>query len=179
MNDSELLELLRSDENAGMDALIKRYSGLVFSVVRSIMAGKCDSSEVEDCVTDVFLRFRNGLPTFVPKASVKNYLAVIARNAALNCVRNKCPTYSVDDFALELPDGGDLEEEVCRKLLLRSVLDEIKRMGSPDSDILMRKYYFLQPSKEIARSLGMSVQAVDTRAHRAVERLKAKFGGQL
>lgn len=180
MKDDELLELLRSDENAGTEALIKQYSGLVYSVVRNILAGQCDSSEIEDCVTDVFLRFRGGLSTFVPKASVKNYLAVIARNTALNCIRNKCPTYSVDDdFFLELPDGGDLEEEVCRKLLLRSVLDEIKRMGSPDRDILMRKYYFLQSSKEIARSLGMSAQAVDTRAHRAVERLKEKFGGQL
>ena len=56
MKDDELLTLLRSDENAGTEALIKQYSGLVYSVVRNILAGKCDSSEIEDCVTDVFLR---------------------------------------------------------------------------------------------------------------------------
>ena len=51
-------------------------------------------------------------------------------------------------------------------------------MGSPDAQILIRKYYFGQGSKEIAGELGLSVSDVDTRTHRAMEKLRNKFGGK-
>ena len=51
-------------------------------------------------------------------------------------------------------------------------------MGHPDSDIMFRKYYLGQSSKTIAEKLNMTVSNVDTRAHRAVERLRTKFKGE-
>ena len=43
MTDHKLLQLLRTDRNKGMTLLIREYSGLVFSVVRGILADICDS----------------------------------------------------------------------------------------------------------------------------------------
>ncbi len=181
MKDEKLLELLRSDPSAGMDQLIRRYSGLIFAIVRERLAACCDSSEIEDCVTDVFLKFRSGLPTFVPKASLKNYLGVIARNTAEHYRRNRVPTEPLEDedgFFIEIPDSVDVAEEVAREQALEALLDEIRRLGPPDSDILIRKYYLGQSSKKIAGDLKMTVSNVDTRAHRAGEKLRNKFGGK-
>ena len=50
-------------------------------------------------------------------------------------------------------------------------------MGHPDSDILFRKYYLGQSSKFIATKLNLTVSNVNTRAHRAVRKLRGKFGG--
>ncbi len=177
MKDEKLLELLRTDPNAGMDVLIGAYSGLVFAVVRARLSAVCDSSEIEDCVTDVFLNFQKGLGAFVPRSSVKNYLAVIARNTAAMYLRNRIKTAPIeeDGFVIEIPDGGDIAEEAAEKQLLESIWEEIKLMGHPDSGILIRKYYFGQSSKKIAADLGMKVSNVDTRAHRAIEKLRKKF----
>ena len=178
MRDEKLLELLKSDANAGMERLIRQYSGLVFAVCRGRLGRVCDSSEIEDCVTDVFLKFYSGLGSFVPKASIKTYLCVIARNTALNCLRSRRGSGPTEELTAELPDGGDVAEEAVRNRLLEQTLEEIRRMGSPDSDILIRKYYLGYDSKTIAKELGMTVSNVDTRAHRAMEKLRKKIGGE-
>ncbi|MBO4500703.1 MAG: sigma-70 family RNA polymerase sigma factor [Clostridia bacterium] len=178
--DEKLIALLKSDPNAGMGELISRYSGLVFAVVRGRLCGVCDSSEIEDCVADVFINFQKGFGTFVPGVSLKNYLAVIARNTAGMYMRNRIQTEPIDggEFFTDIPESGDFTEDIAEKQLLESVYAEIRKMGSPDSDILIRKYYFGHSSKDIARDLHLSVSNVDTRAHRAIEKLRAKFGGK-
>ena len=180
MTDHKLLQLLGTDRNKGMTLLIREYSGLVFSVVRGILSDICDSSEIEDCVTDVFLKFQAGLDKFRPEASVKTYLGIIARNTALNCSRNRLAFASTDeeDFLAEIPDSSDIAEEIAEKDLLERIFKEISDMGHPDSDIMFRKYYLGQSSKTIAEKLNMTVSNVDTRAHRAVEKLRTKFKGE-
>ena len=180
MKDEKLLRLLKKDPDAGMDILIRQYSGLIFSVVRGRLSDLCDSSEIEDCVTDVFIKFYSGIKTFVIETSIKNYLAVIARNTACNYLRNKDKFVSTDDsdFLVEIPDRTDVAKEVAEKELLKSIYAEIERMGYPDSEIMLRKYYFGHSSKTIAADLDMTVSNVDTRAHRAMEKLKTMFGGK-
>ena len=181
MTDKKLTELLRTDKNAGMTALIKQYSGFVFAVVRDRLSGVCDSSEIEDCVTDVFIKFYTSLDGYKADASVKTYLGKIARNAALNCLRNRAPSFSVDgeDFLIGIPDGSDLEQELAEKNLLDRIFAEIRSFGPPDSEIMFRKYYLGQSSRKIANDLKMTVSAIDTRAHRAMQKLKEKFKGEI
>ena len=181
MTDKKLIELLHRDGDAGMTALIRQYSGFVFAIVKGRLAGVCDTSETEDCVTDVFIKFYSGLGNYKADASIKTYLGKIARNASLNYLRNKTPSYSIDaeDFLIEIPDGSDLFQELAEKNLLDRIFAEIRSFGSPDSDIMFRKYYLGQSSRQIANELKMTISAVDTRAHRAVQKLKEKFKGEI
>ena len=167
------------DPDAGTEQLIKQYSGFVFALARGIMADTCDSSEIEDCVAEVFIKFQSKAASFSPEASIKTYLGVIARNTALNCVRGKrvCESIDGEDFLLEIPDGTDIAEEVAKKQLAEAVLKEIERLGPPDSEIMFRKYYLGQSSKQISEATGLTVSNVDTRAHRAVAKLRSIFGG--
>ncbi len=180
MKDDKLLSLLGSDPDAGMRQLLRQYSGLVYAIVRARLSECCDSSEIEDCVTDVFLAFRDRVGSFVPSASVKNYLAVLARNTAVKYLRRRVPTDPDpgDDGLLSIPDPTDFTEEIAERQLLAEIYAEIGRMGHPDSDILIRKYYFRQDAKRIAGDLGMTADSVNVRAFRAMEKLRAKFGGK-
>ncbi len=181
MTDKRLLELLRTDKNAGMAVLIEQYSGFVFAIVKDRLAGACDTSEIEDCAADVFIKFGFGLDGYKGDASIKTYLGKIARNASLNYLRNKSPSFSVDadDFLIEIPDGSDLERDTAEKDLLERIFVEINTFGKLDSEILFRKYYLGQSSRHIANLLKITVSAVDTRAHRAIQKLKAKFKGEI
>ncbi len=179
MTDHKLLRLLKADRNAGMTALIRQFSGLVYSIAGGIMDDVCDSSEIEDCVADVFIKFESVLERFEPNASIKTYLGIIARNTAINSVRGRVAQTPIDggDFFIEIPDKSDVGEEIAQKELVERIFDEIKKMGYPDSYIVFAKYYLGQSSKTIAKRLGLTVSNVDTRAHRATQRLKNKFGG--
>ena len=180
MDDRKLLKLLQTDKNAGMSRLIKQCSGFVFAIVRQKLQNVCDSSEIEDCVCEVFERFSQNFDTYKPEASLKTYLGVLARNAAANLLRNRVSAGSIDDedFFVDVPDGTDLEDEAARRELLGRIYGEIRAMGHPDSDILFYKFYLGQSSKQIADALHVTVSNVDTRTHRAVAKLKTKFGGE-
>ena len=112
---------------------------------------------------------------------MKNYLAVIARNTAGMYMRNRSRIDSIDaeDFYLELPDENDFTEAFAEKQLLETVHREIAQLGKPDSVIILRKYYFGQSSKQIAADLKMTVSNVDTRAHRAMEKLRSRLEGKI
>ena len=180
MNDRALLKLLKEDKNAGMDQVIRQYSGCVYAVVRGKLCEACDSSEIEDCVCDVFIVFSSSVDGFTPRASLKTYLCVIAKNTANKYIRDRIDADSVDDddFFLDIPDDANVEDEVAQKELLSRISGEIRDMGHPDSDIIFRRFYLGQSSKQIAQALDITVSNVDTRLHRAIKRLKNKFGGE-
>ena len=180
MKEERLIMLLRSDPNKGMKKVIDAYSGLVFSIVRGRLSGFCGSAEIEDCAAEVFIRFNSALDGLRTDGSVRNYLAVIARNTSSNYLRSKSSEAAVDgeDALLEIPDGTDVCDEAYKKQLVDSIMEEIRKMGHPDSDIVIRKYYFNHRSADIARDLGLTTSNVDVRSHRALKKLQAKFGGK-
>ena len=59
-----------------------------------------------------------------------------------------------------------------------NVFEAIKDLGELDSEIIIRKFYLSEPSKKIAKKLGMTVSAVDTRTHRALKKLREILGGE-
>lgn len=180
MDEKALLALFANDKSKALEQVLKTYTGFVFAIVRGRLGEICTSSEIEDCVNDVFIRFAENLEKFNPdRASLKTYLGVIARNCAANIARNRLPTVSIDDDLIEIPDDYDLEDEIAKKELAKTVIEQIKLLGSPDSEILFRKYYLGESTKQIAAELKLSPSNVDVRAHRAMEKLRKKLGGML
>ena len=73
--------------------------------------------------------------------------------------------------------SGRTEDDAIAAETRREVFRAVRALGQPDTEIIMRKYYLGQPSREIAAAMHMSVSRVDTRAHRAVARLREMLGG--
>ena len=180
MNDEKLVKLIKADPNTGMGALMDRYTGYVAAVVRARLGEICDSSEIEDCIVDVFIEFQRTIGRYELRASVKNYLCVIARNIAADYYKRKTPALSLDDenLFIEIADDADVAEETVKKELIRSILKDISKMDEPDRTILFKKYFLGQSAKAIAKETHCSVPDVYTRAHRAMAKLKEKYRGR-
>ena len=179
MKDAELLELLRSDPYEGMKALTRLYAGLIYSAVRArLPESGFGSAEAEDITADTLSAFYLSLDRFrLERCSIKSYLCVMARNKATDHLRRRrIAVLPIDDA--DADDGIDIAEGVEENELRERLLSEIKRLGEPDSSIIMRKYYIGQSSKEIASDLGLTPGNVDTRAHRAIKKLREIFGGE-
>ena len=185
MEDAKLLRLLQKDPNAGMEQLMDQYAGLVYAVIKGRLADFYHvSSDIEDCVADVFSKFYADIASYDPKLSgIKSYLCVIARNLAINLAKKRSHqqgAVSFDDESAirQIPDDLLIDSELAETELRREVLTAVKDLGQPDTDIILRKYYFGESSKEIAAALKLTVSNVDTRAHRALNKLKKMFGGK-
>ena len=183
MEDKKLLRLLHKDPNTGMEQLLKQYTGLVYAVVKSKLDGSYYvSSDIEDCVAEIFSKFYTELADYDPAmSSIKSYLCVIARNHAINVAKKRRLEGGIslddDQLPLQVADDVMIDSELADEDLRCEVLRAIEELGEPDSSIIFRKYYYGESSKEIARATGLSVSNVDTRTHRALNKLRKMFGG--
>ena len=164
-----------------MALLINRYAGLVHTVVRSKLSGFC-TADIEGCVADTFSEFFCDLEKYSPsQGSIRAWLCVIAKNNALDRLRQHykdANNISLDDqSATQYPDDFSLEGDFEDKSLRMELIEAIRQLGHTDREILMRKYFLDQSSKHIADILHMSVSNVDTRTHRAIQKLRKRFGG--
>ncbi len=185
MQDDELMNILKTDPNTGMALLLKQYAGLIYSVVKHKLAGQnfCDA-DIEHCVADTFSEFYYDLDKFQNAAgSIRAWLCVIARHNAYDRLRRykkEAGTLSLDAEGITEPQDEtfSVEETLITKEFKEELLREIKALGEPDSTILLRKYYLSESSKEVAERLNLTVSSVDTRAHRAIQKLRNLFGGE-
>lgn len=185
MDDNKLLQLLHKDPNAGMEQLMNQYTGLVYTVVKSKLADSYYvSSDVEDCVADVFSKFYTELSHYDSAiSSIKSYLCVIARNHAINISRKRSRqlgSISLDDEAslLQVADMVIIDSKLAEDALRLEVIKAVEDLGEPDSNILFRKFYYGESSKNIAKAVGLTASNVDTRTHRALNKLRKMFGGK-
>lgn len=185
MQDDELFNILKTDPNSGMKLLMEQYTGLIYTIVKNKLAGQsfC-AADIEHCVADTFSEFYCDLGKYnQTSGSIRAWLCVIAKHNALDCLRRHCKaanTVSFDDEWVAEHSVGDfsIEEDLVTKEFRSELFREIKALGEPDCEILLRKYYLSQSSKKIAKQLHMTVSSVDTRTHRAIKRLREIFGGE-
>lgn len=174
MEDRELLALLRREPERGMAVLTAQYGPLVYAVCKGrLLPGGFCPADVEGCAADTLGEFYLELNRYDPeKGSLRAWLCVMARHNALDLIRRRPKLLPLSD---EIPDGTPLDSALEEQELRRVVLEEVKALGEPDREILLRKYYLGESSKEIAARLGMTVSNVDTRTSRAVEKLRSKL----
>ena len=127
MEDKKLLRLLHKDPNAGMEQLLNQYTGLVYAVVKSKLDGSYYvSSDLEDCVADVFSKFYAEFADYDPAMpSIKSYLCVIARNHAINVAKKR-----------NLEGGISLDDEqsllqVADDVMIDSALENEELLNEP------------------------------------------------
>ena len=185
MREEDMLELLKNDPERGMKKLIQLYGGLVYSIVRGkLLPPEFGKPDIEDCVSDTFAELWKVFSC--PGAysgSVKGLVSVIAKRNAIDVLRKRYRSreeLTIDsDEAPPIADEISLEGSYEESELKESLIRAVKTLGEPDREIIVRKFFLSQTSKEIAKQLRLSVSNVDTRTHRAVARLKKIMKGEI
>ncbi len=183
MTDKKLQRLLETDPDRGVKALIEKYGGLVTAVISGkLRSVRFTVQDVEDCAAETFFEFWRGFEKAPCKGEeIRSRLCVIAKRNAIDNLRKayKLPdTVSVDSEEFPEPASDfSIEGAFTEKEQRLELINAIKELGSPDSEIIIRKFYIGQSSKQIASDMGYSVSNVDTRTHRAIEKLRRKLGG--
>lgn len=91
------------------------------------------------------------------------------------CAKNGAPQEELEGAEPDTAAGPEDEAESRERR--QELLRAIDALENTDREILLRKYFMSQNSKDIARIMHMTVSAVDTRAHRAVKKLRSILGG--
>lgn len=181
LTDKEILDLILKDEEKGLSFLAEKYEKLLIYIVAGILGNR--TRDVEECVNDTYLKFwRNARTYDMEKASVATYLKVIARNTAINRLRDirrhEEKTYSEDisDIAAAYSDfNQNIENKIENKEKAEHLSKVIALLQDKDRELILRKYFYTQSSKVIADAMNMTVTAVDSRLSRLRIKMKTKF----
>ena len=163
-------DLLRRDPERALDQMLSAYTGLVYHAAAAVL-GRSSHEEIEECVSDAFLviyKSRDRLD--FSQGSVKAYLCATARNLAINRVKKREGAQEVplDELA---QSSEQTESSALRNLEAEDLINAVLALGEPDSKIILYRYYFNLPSKEIAKLLGIQPNTIDQRLRRALAKL--------
>ncbi len=174
--DQELLDLIQKDASAGMKLLMDIYSGLIYYIVERRLIGR--QQDIEECVSDIFLEFYKKLGALdLNKGSIKSYLAIIASRRALDRFRSLSTKKEdeLDNFDQLVDNADGPEQDLLQSERRKTLLNEVQKLGEPDSTILYRRFFLAQPVSEIADSISMKSNSVSKRISRALNTLRAKL----
>lgn len=178
MDQREIVELLLRRDEAGMDQLLRHYGPLMKYVIAPILP---DPRDREDCLSETVLRVWERIGQFDgTRGSWAAWLTAIARNTALNHARSNARQGGVGevDERMPSPEPGP-EETVLRQERQAAVREALERLFVGDRALFYRKYYYRQPTAQIAAELGMSERAVEGRLYRLKKQLRRLLGGEV
>jgi RNA polymerase sigma-70 factor (ECF subfamily) len=174
-SDEDLLTAFRAGEDAALDALLARYA----PVVRRFGARVCGEGEdAADVAQDTLLAAARGAREFRGESSLATWLFTVVRRFCMK--RRRTPKHAptevlpLDEAGAAEPGAGPEDAASAREigaLLRRAIasLDPVSRRV-----LVLRDVDGLTAS-EVARELGVSVDAVKSRLHRARVAVRAQL----
>ena len=176
MDYTELIQAMKKRESGAPERFQTAFTPLLRYIIAPILS---DERDREECLSDVTLRVWEAIDGYDPsRASFTAWLTTLARNTALNRRRANRRRREGEPLDAGAPDGRDGPEELLLKTeLARALWDAVDRLSRRDRELFLRKYYYYQPTAQIAAELGLSLRAVEGRLYRVRKRLQGELGG--
>ena len=176
MDDRQIIELYNERSEAAIWSTADKYGKHCHYIAYNILYNDQDS---EECVNDTWLRAWNTIPPQQPN-KLSAYLGKITRNLALDRYkfynrekRGKGQTSLVlEELGECISAGNRTEQEIDAQLLVEALSRFLRNLSTEKRQILVRRYWYLSPVKEIARDFEMSESSVKTILHRTRIKLK-------
>ncbi len=177
MTEEELRSLLQKSKKEGHRAIFQQYGNYVYTIVYSKLRSCATHEDIEECVSDVFAEIFMHLDTD-KEGSLQGYISIVAKRTAINAYhrlsRKSCMMISLDDENIPpVRTEEDIARDYEKKTMRSFLLDKIKALGEPDSNIIIQKYFYRRNSGQIAKMLSLSPATVRKRCERAMKKLKA------
>lgn len=185
--DRELLARIRAGDREACDECVRLHAPAVYRLALRMMR---DPAEAEDVMQEAFLNAFRGIERFDGRAALKTWLYRIAYNAALSRLqRSRAETVSIEesggaDDGTPAPrqffDWSNLPERELERAELREELESaIRELPEKMRAVFVMRELEGLSTEQTAESLGVRIEVVKTRLHRARlwlrERLSSYF----
>ena len=176
MNDKDIVALFEKRDEQAIKECRAAYGSYCHGIALRILESQEDA---EECVADTWIRAWNAIPPAKP-CSLSSYLGAITRNLACDTYRRK---HQQKRGKGEIPLVFDEKEGVFsqstapdealnRKELAETLNRFLGTLSERDRNILLARYYFVYPVKEIAQKHGKSEKYVRVVLYRTLQKLK-------
>lgn len=177
MEDSQIVELYWQKNTDAISQTAHKYGAYCFTIAENILHNTEDS---EECVNDTYLHAWNAIPPQRPKV-LRMFLARITRNLSFDRfhARNAGKrgggeiVLVLDELGECLGGGTDTEAAYEAKELRQSIRRFVQALPERDGNVLVRRYFFAEPTADIAKRYGLTENNVMVILSRTRKKLKA------
>lgn len=181
MEDQELLWLKQAQrgDRTSFERLVEAYQGPVYNLAYRMLG---NAVEAEDAAQETFVRMYTKLHTFQPDRKLSSWVLSIASHYCIDRLRRRRSDWlSLDDEPVAAVVPSRLqgpEDTVLRGEVRDEVQQLVSRLAPTYRVPLILRYWYDLSYAEIADVMGLSVQAVKSRLHRARLQVQDKAPGR-
>jgi len=162
--DGRFVRAARAGDQLAFERLYDRYA----RIVHGLLLARVPANDVDDLVQDVFLTAWRRLDDLRDPAAFGGWIAMIARNRALDFHRRSADEVSLPDDLPARGETGALAEA-------NAILDVIRRLPEAYRDTLVLRLVEGLSGPEIAERTGLTAASVRVNLHRGMKQLREKL----
>lgn len=177
MEQEQLVRRLKQSDSKALQELMALYTPYLCTVAANLAVPPLTPQDVEEIVSDAFVRLWRHRQDLDPERSMKGYLVRITRNLVVDTLRSRksdCLPLVEEILEQETP----LETRLEQKEAVRRLNEHLAALSPEDRELLLRFYYYNQRTAAIARELAISPGAVRVRLFRLRVQLKKSLEGE-
>jgi RNA polymerase sigma-70 factor (ECF subfamily) len=162
--DRELVLQARAGDEAAFGDLYRRYA----RVVHGLLLARVPVGDADDLVQDVFLSAWTRLGSLRDPAAFGGWLAMIARNRAVDFHRRGADT-------VELPDTLASHDATAERVEALAALETVRQLPEAYRETLVLRLVEGLSGPEIAQRTGLTAASVRVNLHRGMKLLRDKL----
>jgi RNA polymerase sigma-70 factor (ECF subfamily) len=169
--DESLFDGVRLRNQSAMAELFDRYGSMVYSVALRVLK---DTGNAEDVMQEVFFQVWQNPQTFVPgRGSLGAWLLVVTRNRAVDLLRRRKPSDSVDEVVLPAKENIAIETE--RRSIMEKVRTALNKLSPEQQKSIEMAFFDGMSHSEIAAHTGEPLGTIKTRIRSALISVRRTF----
>ena len=170
-DEAALIGRIRAGDETAMADLYDRYSGIVYGVALRVLG---NTTAAEDVLQEVFLQlWRNPQAFDADRGRLPAWLAVIARNRAIDHLRKRPPEDDIEDLAIST--GVNLENTTAQRLAVDKVRGVLAQLPAEQRRLLEMAFFEGMTHSEIAAKTGEALGTIKTRIRTGLLALRKAF----
>ena len=177
MEDRQIIKLLFQRAETAIDKLAQVFGGRLLAMARNILS---DERDAQECVNDTYLALWNTIPPQEPDP-LWAYVCRVGKNICLKRLRSSHAQKRNSEYDLSLDELAEyvgeasLDSQVEAKRLGKTIDRFLDTLSKENRVLFLRRHWFGDSVKDIARQLGMSENAVSAR----LSRIRGQLRGYL
>jgi RNA polymerase sigma-70 factor (ECF subfamily) len=174
LSDEQVVERVLAGDASVFEILMRRHNQRLFRVARAILT---DDAEAEDVMQETYVRAFRELATFRGEALFSTWLTRIACHEALARARKRRRLVSIGDGEPPDPPGENRspERELENRELHAVLREAVEILPDPLRAVFCLREIEGLSTEQTADALGLSIENVRVRLHRAKRNLRQKL----